>query len=233
MNSPKGRRFEVENRAYAGISFCRGGRITYELDGKKFVSDREHVMLLPVGKSYVLYTNESGVFPLVNFTPKVPFDMVSLPTAKSDIYIKEYERLERLMLRKENKALCMSILYGILDGIAKESAVKQSALSPAVQMIEEGFADKSISCSELAKACRMSDAGFRRKFEKSYGAPPAKYVLELKISAAKQRLALSSESVTEISEECGFSSVYHFCRAFKASVGMTPTEYRQQNFIEY
>ena len=32
-------------------------------------------------------------------------------------------------------------------------------------------------------------------------------------------------------EECGFSSVYHFCRAFKNKTGMTPTEYANLNKI--
>ncbi len=38
-------------------------------------------------------------------------------------------------------------------------------------------------------------------------------------------------TVTAIAQECGFSSVYHFCRCFKQSTGKTPTQYALENKI--
>ena len=35
------------------------------------------------------------------------------------------------------------------------------------------------------------------------------------------------ESITRIAEACGFSSGYHFCRAFRDATGDSPTEYRR------
>ena len=36
-------------------------------------------------------------------------------------------------------------------------------------------------------------------------------------------------SITEISIECGFANLYHFCRTFKQRTGLTPTEYAAKN----
>ena len=49
--------------------------------------------------------------------------------------------------------------------------------------------------------------------------------MDLRIKVARQMLGGSYASVTEVAEQCGFSGVYHFCRAFRAATGMTPTEY--------
>jgi len=32
-------------------------------------------------------------------------------------------------------------------------------------------------------------------------------------------------TVATMAEECGFSSVYHFCRSFRQRAGQTPTQY--------
>lgn len=51
---------------------------------------------------------------------------------------------------------------------------------------------------------------------------------------AKQLLSENLSKISEISERCGFSSVYHFSRAFSIRVGMTPSEYaKQNNFLKY
>ena len=46
---------------------------------------------------------------------------------------------------------------------------------------------------------------------------------------AKQMLVDTPFTVTAIAEECGFSSVYHFCRAFRQRTGKTPTQYAAEN----
>lgn len=48
-------------------------------------------------------------------------------------------------------------------------------------------------------------------------------------SYAKHLLAYSDYSVSRISEECGFHSLSVFNRAFKASTGLSPLQYRKKN----
>jgi AraC-like DNA-binding protein len=46
---------------------------------------------------------------------------------------------------------------------------------------------------------------------------------------AKQLLTDGMLTVSAIAEQCGFSSVYHFSRAFKQTTGLSPTAYAKQN----
>lgn len=48
----------------------------------------------------------------------------------------------------------------------------------------------------------------------------------MRLDMAKQLISQTNESVTNISEQCGFSNVYHFCRIFKEKTGYTPLNYR-------
>jgi len=53
----------------------------------------------------------------------------------------------------------------------------------------------------------------------------------MRIQKAKSLLTNGTHTITAVSEECGFSSLYHFCRAFKEKTGMTPTEYAKDSKI--
>jgi len=74
----------------------------------------------------------------------------------------------------------------------------------------------------------MSESYFRRKFTESYGVSPKKYLCNIRIAMAKRMLIEGLKNVSEISEQCGFASIYHFSRAFKLNVGETPKEFSKK-----
>lgn len=53
--SPRGRTVIITGRKYYGLSFCIDGKITYTIGGKQVVSDINHAVILPKGKSYSLH----------------------------------------------------------------------------------------------------------------------------------------------------------------------------------
>ena len=73
--------------------------------------------------------------------------------------------------------------------------------------------------------------GLSVPFIKHFGTSPKQFIIDLRIQRAKQMLAEGALSVSIISEKCGFSNPYHFCRLFKQRVGITPSEYRKANLI--
>ena len=97
--------------------------------------------------------------------------------------------------------------------------------------IEENLADPDLSNDVLAQMSHISESYLRKQFHRQYHTTPKQYILELRLQKAKLLLSDTHCSVTEVAEACGFSSVYHFCRAFKEKVGMTPTQYARQNKV--
>ena len=82
-----------------------------------------------------------------------------------------------------------------------------------------------ISIEKLADISGISSVYFRKIFSEIYGMPPMQYVGRIRIEKAKGMLIGDFISVTQIAEMSGFGSVYHFCKAFKKSTGLTPTEW--------
>ena len=65
--------------------------------------------------------------------------------------------------------------------------------------------------------------------KKTYGISPKQYIIDTRMNMAKQMLSEGSFKINAISEKCGFTNPYHFCRLFKEKTGLTPTEYMKQN----
>lgn len=66
--SPHGKTAEITDRKYFGLSFCIDGQITYTIDGKKVVSDKNKAVILPKGRSYSLHGDKTGRFPVIILT---------------------------------------------------------------------------------------------------------------------------------------------------------------------
>lgn len=228
VDSPKGRQVQIRNRNSYGISFCYSGRITYYQNNRAVVSDHDHMVLLPKGQDYFLNCDASGLFPVINIDCTPDFRVttpIAFPIHQPESYLKDYERLKELYFLGSNRAKCMSIVYEMLGNIADESISGNRIIIAAIRFIEEHFADAALTNTAIANQTGVSEVYLRRQFKEACNTTPKKYILELRIRKAKQLLAEGHLCVNEIAESCGFSSVYHFSRAFRCAVGSSPTDY--------
>lgn len=232
VSSPRGRKEEIRNRKSYGLSFCAEGKITYEIGGKQAVSDENHAVILPKGRSYSLYGNKTGIFPVINFDCRdfLCNEVISLPIQNSDTYIKDFEKMKALSLFEENRAKIMSVFYSILHRLSTESPVHHAIL-PAIRYLESNYQNPKLSNAELAKKCKISEVYFRRVFTETYKTTPKQFIVDIRINKAKQLLSDGFLKIGAVAEKCGFSNQYHFCRLFKEKTGFTPTEYMKQNRI--
>ena len=230
--SPHGRTATITGRRYYGLSFCIDGKITYEINGKKVVSDTNHAVILPKGKSYSLCGDKTGRFPVINFdcTNFICGEIMSFPIQNAAAYIKDYEKMKTLSLFEGNRAIIMSVFYSILHRLRSENT-EQSRLIPAIKLIENNFRNPSLTNAELARECNISEVYFRKLFDEIYKTSPRQYLIEIRINKAKQLLTDGVLKVGAVAEQCGFTNQYHFCRIFKEKTGFTPTEFAKHNTI--
>jgi len=61
--------------------------------------------------------------------------------------------------------------------------------------------------------------------------PPVRYLGLLRLNAAKSMLTATDRRVEEIAEAAGFSDQFYFSKCFKASCGVSPSEYRRRHLM--
>lgn len=227
--SEKGRRASTENRQCFGLCFCISGQITYTQNETDYVSNLSNAILLPKAATYKLHSNKEGQSLVMNFecnnldVKEITPISIKDPTQ----YIKDFHLLSNCFLHDNQKLRQMGILYRILERLDSEQS--NSPLSSIIHYIETHISDSTISNQWLAQKMGISEGYLRKLFISHLGITPKQYILDLRIKTAGQLLLDTSNSITEISELCGFSSVYHFCRIFKQKTSFTPTEYISKN----
>ncbi|NUT89375.1 DNA-binding response regulator [Pseudomonas corrugata] len=102
---------------------------------------------------------------------------------------------------------------------------KHQALNHILLYIDQHFRD-SIDQRDLAKRCGMTTFRFSRLFKEANGLGFTDYVLNKRMSFAKELLDNSEMPITSIGYEAGFKDPSYFARAFKQYANCTPSEYR-------
>lgn len=84
-----------------------------------------------------------------------------------------------------------------------------------------------LSLEDLAAEACLSPFHFSRLFRQATGLTPHRYVMERRIRAAKDKLALGRTSLVEIALETGFGSQANFNRVFRKATGLSPGQFKK------
>lgn len=87
---------------------------------------------------------------------------------------------------------------------------------------------QDLSVRRLAELARVSEVHFRRMFHDSIGTPPHRYILAARLEQARKLLTMTTLPISQIAQDCGFSSQSHLTTSFKAAHAATPREFRAQ-----
>ena len=112
---------------------------------------------------------------------------------------------------------------GNTDASAQDAAAAES-VAAVRQYIDENFRTR-ITLANLCFLFGMNKTTLCRNFREAFGTTVLNYINELRIKEAKSQLLQGDRSITEISDDLGFSSVHYFCRLFRQYTNQSPTEY--------
>jgi len=119
------------------------------------------------------------------------------------------------------------VMRGLLGCSGPGAAVVPDALAELALEIrarpgEEWAAD------EMARRCCLSIPHFNRQFRKAFGESPRRFVIAQRIRRAGQLLRESQLPILQIAESLGYGDVFFFYRQFKAVMGKTPMQVREE-----
>lgn len=119
-------------------------------------------------------------------------------------------------------AACYSWLIELLE--AQESA--EISVYARVRSFLENHYQKPLTLDEIAKISGLSKFALCRYYAEERGMSVMRHLKQIRVTKAKQFLKLSTCSIAEIGEMCGFESASYFGKIFKEETNMTPREYR-------
>ena len=82
------------------------------------------------------------------------------------------------------------------------------------------------SVDDMAAATATSRSSLNRKTKNLLGVTPADFMKEARMKRACQMLMTTTDNINDIAYACGFADAKYFSKCFKASRGMSPSEYR-------
>jgi AraC-like DNA-binding protein len=79
----------------------------------------------------------------------------------------------------------------------------------------------------LARVAGLSRAPFARRFRRSTGTSPLRWLTEHRLGLAQRRLVATDLGLAAIAVEIGYSSDFAFAKAFKRAFGVAPGGFRR------
>lgn len=117
-------------------------------------------------------------------------------------------------------------LYEAAWPLAQPPVVSELVQS-VLAYLEQNFPD-DLSPSYVASKLHVSESHLCHVFKRYTGDTVGGYLRTLRLEKARQLLRTTSQPVTDIALQVGFTNVTHFSSLFHQSTGLSPREYRRQ-----
>ena len=141
--------------------------------------------------------------------------------ASSDDYIRDMKIFEGL-----SKLLTLIMEDSWQPHKTRKSSKKKQNLTEIKSYLDEHFTDR-ITLDFLSEMFYINKFYLTRVFKEQFGISINNYILQKRITKAKQMLRFTDKTAEEIGLECGLGAGYYFSRMFKSFEGISPGEYRK------
>lgn len=150
----------------------------------------------------------------------------------SDLYI---QRTDQCMTVEDVEELYGTMMRDYARRM-KEYKEKRRELSPkiilCINYIQHHLHER-VTVADIADELEMNASYLSTLFARETGLSVSEYIRRQKLSAAKHLLRYKEYSCTEIAEYLGFSGESHFSALFTKQEGVSPKEYRKQEYQKH
>ena len=163
--------------------------------------------------------------------------LLATPVQDTNRLVERYRSAFRLYRHEQTfqdvriKCEVLNLLADLHEAVDERRgpAPGSESIEEAMQLLYRSYTRPDLSRAELARVAHLSEAQFGRRFQREIGISPMQYVGRLRIARARELLERSRLNVAEVARASGFSDPFHFSRAFKRAVDVSPRTYRRQH----
>jgi AraC-like DNA-binding protein len=123
------------------------------------------------------------------------------------------ELLTQLVIGAQNEEMPNTIVPTYIEAVLRE--------------LDQQFSSK-ITLDQLATQFALSKFHLAKQFKRYIGISPGKYLINRRMTVAKELLKYSDKSIAEIANQVGIENVTHFINLIKARVEETPFVFRKK-----
>lgn len=113
----------------------------------------------------------------------------------------------------------------------KKLSTSNDAIISAIEYIDENL-DKHLTLDQVSSKVFLSDYYFSKLFKRETKLSFSVYLNARKVQKAMIILKQTGHSISEVSDELGFTRISYFSQTFKKYTGYTPSEFRNEDYLE-
>lgn len=162
----------------------------------------------------------------------IPEDTIAKFIESLEFYFKNPTLVsEELLGLKIKELILLLVQTKNVDSILELVSDLYSSRTISLKKVIDLHLYSNLTMAELAKMCKLSLSSFKREFKKIFDDSPANYMLNAKLSKARELLRISDLPINEVAYEIGFNDPLYFTRQFKKKVGTSPSAYRKAESV--
>lgn len=234
--------------------------IHYVLDGKGIYQANRHKYELSKGQGFLIEpetltfyqsdSQEPWTYLWIGFSGTKARSLIQdigLSSSQPTFYCPHGEELKKIVLSMlkhtssttSNLYFLQGKLYEFFSVLAQDIALdvprelspENSYIPEAISYIRSNYS-RGIGVADIAAHLNVNRSYLYTLFKQELSLSPKDFLTKFRISRAREQISLTDLSIEHIAQSCGYRDALVFSKAFKAHVGLTPTEYRKQNRAE-
>ena len=143
----------------------------------------------------------------------------------------EEKKSERNMMQEVLSGMMKLLLSTIAREAEQRSVVPRDASDMLCERIKEYIKTEitdAIDNASIAKKFGYHPYYINSVFKKRMGKTLHNYIIDARLTLARELLLSSDMSIAMIGEKCGFSGASYFSECFSSRLGMTPKQFREK-----
>ncbi len=231
---------KVSNKKRHSFVFRLSGHKLYDFGEKTLAMKPGDMIFLPQGCSYrhETITEEDCNYMSISFNADIanPTPMLwSLENfTEADYLCNHFADLWNLGTQSE-RYKCYALFYSLLSYVSGIETLKYAdrrkfeCIEPSVIYLKSHIFDTDLKADDLHKLCGISDTYFRKIFTSKYGTTPQKYIINKRLSYAKNIIDSGDfENIAEVALSVGYNDSLYFSKAFKKKYGFPPSKINKE-----
>lgn len=202
----------------------------------RFVPPGTKLCSIPHYKSYTVYftlaPEQAGSFPHCH-NPLLDSIPLCFKSHFPETYLPILESLTKAAFQTEpggillQKQLLCQLLLTIRRDVTATDHNANTAVDTVIRYLEQHLCTET-SLEDLGQLTGYHPLYLQRIFKQRTGTTPHGHLTALRLQRARELLMTTTQPISQIAGQCGYSSVSHFNALFKKAVGCPPLTYRKR-----